>query len=185
MPAITAAGYFTRTWEECSSLQSFDSPSILYIYGDVAPGYTPSRTFYNCHSLISLPTLITSACSGFGSTPPNAYTFAYCRSLTSFPEIDTSNVLYFYGTWEGCISLSASYFPTLNMSKMIQGTDCFRSVKLQTHSWSSLLTSICATNNNTNVAFHGGDSKRNMQGSLAYQHLTNIKSWSITDGGEE
>jgi hypothetical protein len=45
-------------------------------------------------------------------------------------------------------------------------------------------------NNNLGVRFHGGNSKRNTNGTSAYNYLTTLsslggRSWIITDGGPE
>lgn len=188
MAAITAAGAFQRTWNQCTSLKSFDLPSILYVCGDEASGNLPSATFKNCYLLTNLPTLITSGTNALGYNASNDGTFTNCRSLTSFPFIDTSNVKWFYGTWQGCISLSASDFPTLDMSKMTDGTNCFDGVKLTTTSYSALLTALSATNINNTVTFHGGNSTFNTPGSAARAFLTRStalggRGWTITDGG--
>ena len=90
--------------------------------------------------------------------------------------------------WQNCYSLSASEFPTLNMSKMTNGTSCFEGVKLTTSSYSALLTSLSATNVNNSVTFHGGNSTFNTPGSAAGAFLTRStgvggRGWIITDGG--
>jgi hypothetical protein len=71
------------------------------------------------------------------------------------------------------------------MSKMTSGADCFNGVKLTTTSYSALLTSLCATNINTGVTFHGGNSKYNYTAVEARSYLINTRGWNITDGGYE
>jgi hypothetical protein len=108
--------------------------------------------------------------------------------LTAFPLINTSVGIEFTSTWNGCINLSKTEFPTLNMSGMLSGSNCFLNVKLTTTSYSSMLTSLCATNFNNNVIFHGGDSTYNTPASAARVFLTKPvinggRGWTITDGG--
>jgi hypothetical protein len=161
---------FIDTWRGCVSLKSF--PLI-----NTSNGTNFTYAWENCTSLNSFPAINTLSATNFSRTWQN------CTSLSSFPLIDTSNVTIFQGTWYGCTSLSSTDFPVLNMSKMTNGSQCFQGVKLTTNSYSTLLSSICATNLNSGVVFHGGDSTYNTSGSAARVHLVDVKGWTITDGG--
>jgi hypothetical protein len=68
------------------------------------------------------------------------------------------------------------------------GTNCFLGVKLPIQSYSAMLTALYATNGNTGVVFHGGNSTFNSAGSAAWSMLTRPianggRAWTITDGG--
>lgn len=187
---------FNYAWSYCSSLTSF--PLLVTLKGNSFEG-----TWRNCTSLASFPLISTSEGTNFGSAWNTCYSlktfplinmssgidfnhaWASCLSLTAFPPINTSNGTDFRGAWLDCFSLSASEFPTLNLSKMLSGASCFSGVQLTTTSYSSLLTSLCATNTNTGVIFNGGNSKYNSAGKLARDFLTSNRSWNITDGDLE
>lgn len=187
---------FNYAWSFCSSLTSF--PLLVTLKGNSFEG-----TWRNCTSLASFPLISTSEGTNFGSAWNTCYSlktfplinmssgidfnhaWASCLSLTAFPPINTSNGTDFRGAWLDCFSLSASEFPTLNLSKMLSGASCFSGVQLTTTSYSSLLTSLCATNTNIGVIFNGGNSKYNSAGKLARDFLTSNRSWNITDGDLE
>jgi hypothetical protein len=171
------SGALWQTWVNCYALKSFPVISI--------PKVTSFRqTWANCTSLVNFPLFDTSNIIDMGAPWGAGWgAWAGCFSLTAFPHLDTSNCTSFWATWQDCKNLSASNFPTLNMSKMTNGTNCFAGVKLTTSSYSSLLTSICATNFNTGVTFDGGLSTYNTPASAARVFLVNTKGWTITDGG--
>jgi hypothetical protein len=176
-PTISAEGSISRTWMNCTSLTGLGEGSYLKLIG------TFGATFQNCFALVTLPAMDTLSATDFGTNSFNLGPWNNCRSLKSFPLIDTRNVTTFYGAWQNCYSLSASEFPTLNMSKMTNGTNCFNGVKLTSNSYSAILASLCATNINTGVIFHGGNSNFTPAGSAARLVLTNSRGWTITDGG--
>jgi hypothetical protein len=163
-------------------------------------------TWNSCLSLKDFPAINTSSATSLYHHALIGGAWQNCTSLTSFPFIDTSNVTNFKQAWKNCRGLSASPFPTLDMSKMRQdtspsdyfgslydgdgsrqsgegGAGCFEGVKLQTHSYSALLTSLCATNFNTNVQFHGGFSNFNLAGQDARNYLINSRGWTIGGNG--
>lgn len=163
---------FDSAWRYCRSLSAFQQI-------DTSQGQFFGGAWQDCVSLSSFPSIDTSNATTL------LLTWAGCTALTGFPLINTSNVTNFQQTWENCRYLSASDFPTLDMSKMTNGINCFNLVRLTTSSYSSLLTSLCSTNFNTGVQFHGGNSKRNLQGTESYNYLTSNRGWSINDGGPE
>jgi len=164
-----AAGIYTVTIAE-RSLGGFpgvfynntgDRRKILNIaqFGGNQFGTNWSDAFNGCLNLqISATDFATTRTQNVTSF---ANAWSSCTSLATFPLIDTSKGQSFQSTWQNCYSLSASEFPTLNMSKMTNGTNCFAGVKLTTTSYSALLTSLCATNFNNSVTFHGGNSNYN------------------------
>ena len=164
-PAIdtSSSSNFFYTWAGCTSLSSFPQINVQNLNGSVR-GYGGrgidagglAGTWYNCKNLKTFPILL-----GLSSCTFLDFTWAYCSQLTAFPMMATSNVFEFDSTWMGCGMLSATDFPTLNMSKMTNGTNCFNGVKLTTNSYSALLTSLCATNLERSVVFHGGNSNYN------------------------
>jgi photosystem II stability/assembly factor-like uncharacterized protein len=164
--------FFNQAWYGCMSLSSF--PLI-----NTSKGTYFDLTWTNCNKLTSFPVINTLSGNSF------QYTWCGCTSLTAFPLINTSNGTNFYGTWSSCVSLSASHFPAVDMRNMTDGTDCFYGVKLTTTSYSALLTSICATNINTGVTFHGGNSNFLIKAIPARQYLTTDRLWTINDGGLE
>jgi hypothetical protein len=66
------------------------------------------RTWQNCSSLTSFPLIDTSSVLYASSA------WFGCSSLTSFPLLDTSSVLSFQGTWWNCINLTS--FPEIDTS---------------------------------------------------------------------
>jgi len=221
---------FTATWRCCSGIRDF--PQLNFLSADNLKGafsfmysltsFPPIDTrncryfgaaWNNCSNLITFPAINTVSATSlqfgsFGSIVDSSHlggAWEGCISLTAFPFINTSNVTNFKYAWRNCRGLSASPFPTLNMSKMSKSTfagffdfnshqngtggdRCFEGVTLQTQSWSALLTSLCATNFNTEVTFHGGNSKRNAAGTVAYDFLTSSigsggRAWTIQDAG--
>lgn len=66
------------------------------------------RTWQNCSSLTSFPLIDTS------SVLYANFAWIVCSSLTSFPLLDTSSVLNFQGTWWNCSDLTS--FPEIDTS---------------------------------------------------------------------
>jgi len=62
-------------------------------------------------------------------------------------------------------------------------TNCFLLSTLPTQTYSDMLVSLDANNNNLNVPFHGGSSKYNSIGYIGRHNLITNKTWTITDGG--
>jgi hypothetical protein len=189
---------FNTAWINCRSMVTFSVTEFLSSANDFASAWG------NCVSLTSFPALNFQSATSltnawFGCSSLNTFplitcdkvtnllqTWSGCSSLTSFPPISFINVTSFNSTWRDCVSLSAFEFNIDTFSKVTGtgGTNCFLNVTLPTQTWSSILTSISATNTNLNVTFHGGNSKRNAAGTTAYAHLTG-RGWTITDGGPE
>ena len=70
-------------------------------------------SFSGCSSLTSIPEIDTTNVTSMDST------FRTCKSLTSIPEIDTTNVTYMYSMFEGCSSLtSIPEINTTNVTRM-------------------------------------------------------------------
>jgi hypothetical protein len=196
-----AAGIYTVTIAE-RSLGGFpgvfynntgDRRKILNIaqFGGNQFGTNWSDAFNGCLNLqISATDFATTRTQNVTSF---ANAWSSCTSLATFPLIDTSKGQSFQSTWQNCYSLSASEFPTLNMSKMTNGTNCFAGVKLTTTSYSALLTSLCATNFNNSVTFHGGNSNYNStvprvtasRNFLVTPIVSGGRGWTITDGGPD
>ena len=83
--------------------------------------------------------------SVFGSVTDFTYAWYYCRSLTSFPLIDTSSGTNFLGSWQACNSLTS--FPLIDTSSAISFS----------YTWygCSSLTSFPAINTSSVTYFHG------------------------------
>jgi len=62
-------------------------------------------------------------------------------------------------------------------------SNCFLNSTLPTATYSDMLVSLDANNNNLNVPFHGGNSKYNSIGYIGRHNLITNKTWTITDGG--
>jgi hypothetical protein len=185
-------------WALCSSLTSVEYIELsgCRYFGGAWSGLNKIKDF---------PQINTLSATSFYDCWRGGGAWQNCVSLTAFPMINTSNCTNFKSAWENCYSLSASPFPQLDMSKMkaddaadsfnrlyepddggqcgFGGRDCFKGVKLQTHSYSALLTSLCATNFNSNVQFHGGLSNFNQAGKDARDYLVNTKGWTIGGSG--
>jgi len=187
------------TWANCRALTSFP----LYLTLESGYGWLQS-TWQSCVSLTEFPGIsapyvsdwwnIWTGCTSLRGFPEinvrNAWwlenTWAGCTSLRDFGPIDSKNVEWFWGTWNDCPNLTGfkfydDAFTTLNYS--YEGP--FKNSRLSTHSWSSILTAISATNPNTGVEFNGGFSRRNPAGTQAYNYLTQERGWLIRDYGED
>jgi hypothetical protein len=178
-PLINTSGAFTLqgAWRGCSRLSAF--PLI-----DTSNATNLSEAWLGCVLLSSFPLIDTSKVTNF------SYAWNQCVALTGFPLIDTLSGTNFEGAWQICPNLLQSDFPTLNLSNMTNGINAFQDTKLTTSSYSALLTSLCATNFNLNVPFHGGNSTFNTAGSAAKVFLTTPvvsggRGWIINDGGYE
>lgn len=106
-----------------------------------------------------------------------------CEALSEFPAISCSNAVSFISTWAGCTTLNNFSFYNDTFANMQSGNDCFNGAALSNTTWSNILIALSSTNTNTNVRFHGGNSKRNITGTAAYTLLTS-RGWIITDGGQ-
>ena len=88
--------------------------------------------FSNCNTLTSVPQLNTSNGTNF------SYMFNYCKALTTIPQLDTSNGTNFTLMFYNCTALTS--IPLLNMSSM------------SSTSWSGMFGSCTALEN---VTFEG------------------------------
>jgi hypothetical protein len=70
-----------------------------------------NSTWKDCKSLTTFPLIDTTNVTSMNNT------WDGCSSLISFPLIDTSNVRYMSYTWSGCINIST--FPQINTSNVI------------------------------------------------------------------
>ncbi len=125
---LSSCGSFQRTWQNCSSLQSFpadaklgtEANNVNFTYAWRSSGLTSfpaldlsnatnlQSTWRDCDDMLSFGLVDTSSVTNFSDT------WLGCNSLTSFPSIDTSSGLYFYRTWYDLDSITD--FPLLNVS---------------------------------------------------------------------
>jgi len=75
----------------------------------------------------------------------------------------------------------------MTLPNLNDGTGFLVSNTINTARYSQLLVDMEDGNNNTNVLFHGGDSKYNDAGEVARNLLADAagRNWSFTDGGKE
>ena len=194
---------FAYTWQNCSSLSSFPlintgvGTDFSYAwYGCENLGSNPASRIFpsintinatqlsfawqNCKNLTVFPPISTNNVINFTGT------WANCESLSSFPPINTTNGTAFGDTFANCYRLSATPFPQLNLNA--GGHNAFRmfdNVKLQTQSFSALLTGLSAGNLNTNGIFGGGKSRYNRGALSAVLALAQDRNWAIDSGGYE
>jgi hypothetical protein len=107
-----------------------------------------------------------------------------CETIQSFPAISCLQGNSFVDTWNNCISINEFNFYSDTFAKMVSGERCFQNITLDSTAWSSILSSISATNTNIGVKFGGGSSQRTALGTDAYNYLQNQRNWIITDGGQ-
>jgi hypothetical protein len=75
----------------------------------------------------------------------------------------------------------------MTLPNLTDGTNFLLGSTINTERYSQLLVDMAAGNNNTNVPFHGGNSKYNDAGEVARNSLADAsgRNWSFTDGGKE
>ena len=87
----------------------------------------------------------------------------------------------------GFLIFLGSQFTTLpssiTLSNLENGSLMFLGSTINTQRYSILLIDMQNLNTNTNVTFHGGDSRYNDEGEVARNLLINNQSWSFTDAG--
>jgi len=114
--------------------------------------------------------------------------FSYCYSLTSIPSglfDNTTEVTNFATCFSNCTGLTSIPSGLFNYTSGANNfTNCFYGVTLSTESYSNLLINLDAYNPNSNVPFHGGNSKHNSSATGALASLSG-RGWTITDGGLE
>jgi len=185
---------FQGAWYGCG-FKSF--PKI-----DTSNGIDFSEAWANNPSLLKFPKINTSKAEILERTWMN------CRGLEDFPELDTSKVTDFRGAWWGIKNLKefpaldlskgenfkdafreafkegeAIKLPELDLGKMLEGTKIFSSANIHQKSYSDLLISLEANNQNHHVNFDGGISKYSDSAVAARQALIEKRGWKISDGG--
>jgi hypothetical protein len=73
----------------------------------------------------------------------------------------------------------------MTLPNLTDGERMFENNTIITSRYSTLLVDMENFNSNTNVSFHGGNSKYNAAGETARNLLIANKNWSFTDGGKE
>ena len=75
----------------------------------------------------------------------------------------------------------------MTLPNLTDGNNFLLGSTINTERYSQLLVDMAAGNNNTNVPFHGGNSKYNDAGEVARNSLADAagRNWSFTDGGKE
>jgi len=73
----------------------------------------------------------------------------------------------------------------MTLPNLNDGTAFLVDSTINTARYSQLLVDMEDGNSNTNVLFHGGDSKYNTSGETARNLLIANQNWSFTDGGKE
>ena len=71
----------------------------------------------------------------------------------------------------------------MTLANLTNGDEMFENNTIITSRYSTLLVDMENFNSNTNVSFHGGNSKYNAAGETARNLLIANKNWSFTDGG--
>ena len=135
--------------------------------------------FRNCENLI-LPDSLTFEAAVIGT---NALLF---NSLTSLPpQMNLPNLQVADNMLRGN---SFTDLPVgMTLPNLTDGTNFLLDSTINTERYSQLLVDMAAGNNNTNVPFHGGNSKYNDAGEVARNSLADAagRNWSFTDGGKE
>lgn len=159
-------------WQQCRSITGF--PAI-----DTSKVTDLSYTWTNCRSLTEFPYINSSNVTNF------RYSWAHNYSLTDFPLIDTSSGRDFQATFGNSFRNAVIDFPALDLSNCVNGSAMFIRSEISTQSYSDLLVSLEANNENHDVLFSGGTSKFNAAGNIAKQALIDDHGWVFSDGGLE
>jgi hypothetical protein len=133
--------------------------------------------FRECHNLI-LPDSLTFEAAVIGT---NALLF---NNLTSLPPLmNLPNLQVADNMLRGN---SFTDLPVgMTLPNLTDGTNFLLDSTINTERYSQLLVDMAAGNNNTNVPFHGGNSKYNDAGEVARDLLIANQNWTFTDGGKE
>ena len=166
---LAQATDLSDAWNGCSGLPSFplvDTGAVIRFSG----------SWRNCSHLTSFPLIDTSAGVDFSQA------WADCSALTSFPRIATAQGAFFVATWAGCSSMYS--IPRLDLSGMIDGTECFHGDFLDPNSYSSLFYDFVGASPHHGVVFDGG-AYSTYSPSVATQHddLITTYGWIIFDAG--
>ena len=145
-------------FEEYSKLQVV--PSL-----DFTGRASTSSLFYNCPSLKSIENMI-----GIERVTDMTLMFRGCSSLTSIPQLDTSNVTNMYGMFFDCSSLTS--IPQLDTSKVKHMEGMFRGC--------SSLTSIPQLDT-SNVTTMGGWSGGMFEGCSSLTSIPQMNTSNVTD----
>ena len=142
------------------------------------------KTWRNCSSLTSFPTIDTSSNASF------RYTWAGCSSLTSFPSLDCSSgtgSLAFQGAWNGCSNLAdfpANMFDTTGVITSTAFGACWTGCALTAQSIENILTSL-DTNGSSNITVDisgGTNAVYSTWSTSAQTALSNLqtKGWTVS-----
>ena len=135
--------------------------------------------FRNCENLI-LPDSLTFEAAVLGT---NALLFNNLTSLA--PLMNLPNLEVADNMLRG--NLLTDLPVGMTLPNLTDGTNFLLDSTINTERYSQLLVDMAAGNNNTNVPFHGGNSKYNDAGEVARNSLADAagRNWSFTDGGKE
>jgi len=142
------------------------------------------KTWRNCTSLTSFPTIDTSSNASF------RYTWAGCSSLTSFPSLDFSSGVgnrAFQGAWNGCSNLAdfpANMFDTTGVITSTAFGACWTGCALTAQSIENILTSL-DTNGSSNITLGidgGTNAVYSTWSTSAQTALSNLqtKGWTVS-----
>lgn len=127
-------------------------------FGNIILNTNQSNAFYGCANLTSLPD---DCVTQMNLVTTGTSMFYQCTSLTSLPT-------------------------GMTLNSLTNGTYMFLSITIDKTRYSQLLIDMNASNTNTGVTFHGGNSKYDTAGQTARNLLTaRSPAWVITDGGYE
>jgi len=134
-----------------------------------------NRMFTNCN-LTSLPSEMTLA------NLTDGYQMFFNCSITSLPsEMTLANLTDGSRMFTNCNLTSLPSEMTL--ANLTNGDLMFQNNTIITSRYSTLLVDMENFNSNTNVSFHGGNSKYNAAGETARNLLIANQNWTFTDAG--
>ena len=163
---------------------------------------TRERLFQGCSNLISLPinndylnnktNITTIFRESYNLILPNSLTFESAvlgrnalvfNNLTSLPpQMNLPNLQVADSMLR---DNSFTDLPVgMTLPNLTDGTNFLLGSTINTERYSQLLVDMEAGNSNTNVSFHGGNSKYNAAGETARNLLIANQNWTIEDGGQ-
>ena len=135
-------------------------------------------TWSRCSSLTSFPQINTSNVSLF-SRFGNEGAWRFCSSLTSFPLLDFSNGTDFGRTWDSCSNLTSFPANAFDTNIATNYPNAFSSTNLTTQSIDDILVSLDTSGVSNGTFAQSGGQAPSATGIAAKDSLV-AKGWTIT-----
>lgn len=133
--------------------------------------------FWGCVNLTTLPDGMTLPSLTNGQSMFNNTSITTLPDDMTLPSLTNGNFMF--------VNTTITTLPDdMTLPALNNGQDMFYGTTITTTRYSQLLIDLAEHNPNSNVTFHGGNSKYNPAGAIARSALV-ARGWTITDGGPE